>query len=47
MYGKIELTFLAWVLAALLGLGLMNGPAPDSDPVQHGPHTANAIAWNN
>ena len=47
MSGRIELTFIAFVLAALLSLGLMTGPAPDADPVEHDPFTANGMAWNN
>ena len=47
MYGKIELTFIAFILGALLSLGLMNGLAPDVDPVEHGPYAANGLAWNN
>lgn len=47
MPGKIELTVIAFVLVALLSLGVMHGPSDDVDPVEHDPFTANGLAWNN
>ena len=47
MNGKIELTLIAFVLAALLSFGVMTGPAPDVDPIERDPFTANGMAWNN
>ena len=48
MKGRSELTLIGILaLAVVLGLGLLSDRTPAGDPFEHGPYTANGLAWNN